>query len=172
MRRLYFLAPDVESTRRIVDDLLLHHVEERHIHVVAADHQAVTDADLPEAGLLQESDFIPAVERGLALGGATGALAGVAAIVLPGVGLAFGGGAIILGTTLAGAGVGAWASSMIGLSAPSSRLKGFEQAVANGEILVIVDVPKRSEESVRERVASHHPEAHVEGTEATVPAFP
>ena len=172
MRRLYFLAPDVESTRRIVDDLLLHHVEERHIHVLAADHQAVIDADLPEAGILQESDFVPAVERGLALGGATGAVAGVAAIVFPGVGLAVGGGAIILGTTLAGAGVGAWASSMIGLSAPSSRLRRFEEAIANGEILVIVDVPKRSEKAVVDLILSHHPEAHVEGTEATVPAFP
>lgn len=171
MRRLYFLAPDVASTRRIVDDLLLHHVQERHIHVVASDDQAIVDADLPEAGLLQESDFIPAVERGLALGGATGALAGLAAIVLPGVGLAFGGGAI-LGTTLAGAGVGAWASSMIGLSAPSSRLKAFEDAIREGRILVIVDVPKKSEQAVVDLIVSHHPEAKVEGTEATVPAFP
>ncbi|WP_026186003.1 hypothetical protein [Thioalkalivibrio thiocyanodenitrificans] len=171
MRRLYFLAPDVDSTRRIVDDLLLHHVEERHIHVVASDEKAVTDADLPEAGLLQESDFIPAVERGLALGGATGALAGLAAMVLPGVGLAFGGGAI-LGTTLAGAGVGAWASSMIGLSAPSSRLRAFEEAIRDGQVLVIVDVPKRSEQPVIDLIISHHPEARVEGTEATVPAFP
>jgi hypothetical protein len=171
MRRLYFLAPDVDSTRRIVDDLLLHHVAERHIHVVASDEQAVTDADLPEAGLLQESDFIPAVERGLALGGATGALAGLAAMVLPGVGLAFGGGAI-LGTTLAGAGVGAWASSMIGLSAPSSRLRAFEEAIRDGQVLVIVDVPKRSEQPVIDLITSHHPEARVEGTEATVPAFP
>ncbi|HSP00595.1 MAG TPA: DUF1269 domain-containing protein [Thioalkalivibrio sp.] len=171
MKRLYFLAPDVVSTRRIVDDLLLHHVEERHIHVVAADHKAVTDADLPEAGLLQQSDFIPAVERGLAMGGATGALAGLAAIVLPGVGLAFGGGAI-LGTTLAGAGVGAWASSMIGLSAPSSRLKAFEGAIRGGKILMIVDVPKTSEQAVVDLIQSHHPEARVEGTEATVPAFP
>lgn len=171
MKRLYFLAEDVVSTRRIVDDLLLHHVDERHIHVVASDEQAVTDADLPEASLLQESDFIPAVERGLALGGVTGALVGVAALVFPGVGLAFGGGAI-LGAAVAGAGVGAWASSMIGLSAPSSRLKAFEEAIRDGHILVIVDVPRRSEQAVTDLILQHHPGVRVEGTEARVPAFP
>ncbi len=171
MKRLYFLAEDVVSTRRIVNDLLLHHVDERHIHVVASDEQAVIDADLPEASLLQESDFIPAVERGLALGGATGALVGVAALVFPGIGLAFGGGAI-LGAAVAGAGVGAWASSMIGLSAPSSRLKAFEEAIRDGQILVIVDVPKKSEQAVTDLITQHHPGARVEGTEARVPAFP
>mgnify|MGYP000505963564 CR=1 FL=1 len=56
-------------------------IEERHIHIAAADHHALTEANLPEANLLQESDFVPAVERGLAVGGATGVLAGVAAVV-------------------------------------------------------------------------------------------
>lgn len=171
MRRLYFLAPDVVSARRIVDDLLLHHVSERHIHILASDRQAVIDADLPVAGLLQESDFIPAVERGLALGGTTGVLAGLAAMVIPGIGLAFGG-AAVLGAGMAGAGVGAWASSMIGLSAPSSRLRAFEEAIREGRLLVIVDVPKRSEQAVTDLIVHHHPEARVEGTEPTVPAFP
>jgi hypothetical protein len=171
MKRLYFLAEDVVSTRRIVDDLLLHHVDERHIHIVASDSQAVIDADLPEASLLQESDFIPAVERGLALGGATGALVGVAALVFPAAGLAFGGGAI-LGTAVAGAGIGAWASSMIGLSAPSSRLKAFEAAIRDGKILVIVDVPRKIEQAVTDLIVAHHPGARVEGTEPRVPAFP
>lgn len=171
MRRLYFLAQDVVGTRRIVDDLLLHHVNERHIHVLASDAQAVIDADLPEASLLQESDFIPAVERGLALGGATGALVGVAALVFPGIGLAFGGGAV-LGVAVAGAGVGAWTSSMIGLSAPSSRLKAFEEAIRDGQILVIVDVPRKSEQAVTDLILEHHPGVRVEGAEPRVPAFP
>ena len=105
MRRLYFLIPSVDSAKTIVDELLLARIEQRHIHIAAADHHALTEANLPEANLLQESDFVPAVERGVAIGGATGILAGVAAVALPGVGLALGGGAI-LGIGLAGAGLG------------------------------------------------------------------
>ncbi|MEZ5540620.1 MAG: DUF1269 domain-containing protein [Pseudomonadota bacterium] len=171
MRRLYFLLPNIDSAKQIVDELLLARVEERHIHIAAADHHALTAAHLPEAGLLQESDFIPAVERGLAIGGATGILAGIAAVAIPGIGLALGGGAI-LGIGLAGAGAGAWVSSMIGISAPSSRLKEFETAIKNGELLMMLDVPKARVEEITDLVRSHHPEAHIEGTEPVIPAFP
>ena len=63
--------------------------------------------DLPEASLLQKSDFIPAVQRGLALGGATGMLAGLVALALPAAPLVVAGG-VLLAASLAGAGVGAW----------------------------------------------------------------
>jgi hypothetical protein len=171
MRRLYFLIPDVDSAKTIVDELLLARVEERHMHIAAADHHALTEAHLPEAGLLQESDFVPAVERGVAIGGATGILAGIAAVALPGVGLALGGGAI-LGIGLAGAGVGAWLSSMIGISAPSTRLKEFESAIEKGSLLMMVDVPKARVDEITDLVKKHHPEAEVEGTEPVIPAFP
>lgn len=171
MRRLYFLIPNVDSAKKIVDELLLARIEERHIHIAAADHHALTEAHLPEASLLQESDFIPAVERGLAVGGATGILAGIAAVAIPGVGLVLGGGAI-LGIGLAGAGVGAWLSSMIGISAPSSRLKEFESAIQNGELLMMVDVAKSRVDDISNLVKSHHPEAHIQGTEPVIPAFP
>ncbi|MGB5427794.1 MAG: DUF1269 domain-containing protein [Gammaproteobacteria bacterium] len=171
MRRLYFLIPSVDSAKTIVDELLLARVEQRHMHIAAADHHALTEANLPEANLLQESDFIPAVERGLAIGGATGILAGIAAVALPGVGLVLGGGAI-LGIGLAGAGVGAWLSSMIGISVPSSRLTEFEDAIKAGSLLMMVDVPKARVEEITDLIKQHHPEAEVEGTEPVIPAFP
>jgi hypothetical protein len=150
---------------------LLARVEQRHIHIAAADHHALVQANLPEASLLQESDFVPAVERGLAIGGATGIVAGIAAVALPGVGLALGGGAI-LGIGLAGAGLGAWASGMIGISAPSSRLKEFESAISEGNLLMMVDVAKTQVDEMTALIKKHHPEAEVEGTEPVIPAFP
>ena len=171
MRRLYFMIPGIDSAKTIVDELLLARVDQRHIHIAAADHHALTEANLPEANLLQESDFVPAVERGLAIGGATGILAGVAAVALPGVGLVLGGGAI-LGIGLAGAGLGAWVSSMIGISAPSSRLTAFEDAIKEGGLLMMVDVPKTRVDEITDLIKQHHPEAVIEGTEPVIPAFP
>jgi hypothetical protein len=171
MRRLYFLVPSVESASQIVNELLLARIEARHIHILGRDHHALEEADLPEASLLQESDFVPALERGLAVGGATGLLAGLAAVTFPPAGLVLGGGAI-LGISLAGAGVGAWLSSMIGISAPNSRLTAFQGAVDAGQFLMMVDVPKSRVEEILELVHRHHPEAEVEGTEPTIPAFP
>lgn len=169
MRRLYFLVPDVKNAREIVNELLLARVEERHIHIIAKEGTPMED--LPEAGLVQKSDFIPALERGIAVGGATGALAGIVAVTFPPAGLVLGGGAI-LATALAGAGIGAWASSMIGSDAPNSQIKQFEKAIEQGELLMMVDVPKARVDEIDELVKKHHPEAEISGTEPTIPAFP
>jgi len=163
------LLPDIGSAKTIVDELLLARIPERRIHIAASDHHALSEAHLPEANLLQESDFVPAVERGLAIGGATGVVAGIAAISLGGIALA---GGAILGVGLAGAGIGAWLSSMIGVSAPSSRLRDFQAEIEKGSLMMMVDVPKARVDEITELVKSHHPEAEIEGTEPVIPAFP
>ncbi len=169
MRRLYFLVPPLETAKRIVEELLLARVEERHIHILAK--EGVPIESLPEAGLLQRSDLIPGLERGLALGGVAGLLAGLLALSFPPAGVVVGGGAV-LATVLAGAGIGAWISSMIGAAVPNSRLKAFEEAVASGELLMLVDVAAERAEEIEELIRTHHPDAEIGGKEATVPPFP
>ena len=169
MRRLYFLVPTVASARMINDELLLARVEERHIHVIAKEGTEMED--LPEATLTQKSDVIPALERGIAIGGVGGVLAGVVAVTFPPAGLALGGGAI-LATGLAGVGLGSLMSTMIGLDVPNSRIEKFQDAIESGELLMRVDVPKNRVDEIDELVKKHHPEADIEGTEPTMPAFP
>ncbi len=169
MRRIYFLVPDVTTTKRIVDELLLARIEERHIHVIAKSGTPMED--LPEANLLQKSDFIPAVERGLALGGTTGILAGLVAVTLPATAPMLAGG-ILLMATLSGAGIGAWAGGMVGVSVGNTRIKQFEKAIEAGQLLLLADVPKSRVDEIEERVKQHLPEVEIEGTEPTIPAFP
>jgi hypothetical protein len=169
MRRIYFLIPDLETANKVTDELLLARIDERHIHVIAREGTQL--GDLPKASLLQTSDVIPAVERGLAVGGVTGILAGVAAVSFPPAGLVLGGGAI-LATAIAGSGIGAWLSSMIGVDVVNSQIKQFEGAVEKGEVLFLVDVPKERVDEIETMVKMHHPDADVEGTEPHIPAFP
>ncbi len=161
MRRIYFLVPTIEITKKIVDELLLARVEARHIHVLAK-HGTFME-DLPEASFLQESDFLPALEQGVALGGATGLVAGLVAIALP-TGLVLGGGAIFA-ITLAGAGIGGLMSSMIGISIGSRRIEQFREAVEKGEFLLMIDVPRDRVEEIEAIVKSHHAEAECEGAD-------
>lgn len=168
MKRIYFLVPGIETAKMIVDDLLLARVEERHIHVAAK--RGTPLEDLPEATFLEKTDFVPALEQGLAVGGLTGILAGLVAFALP-TGLVLGGGAV-LASSLAGAGIGAWLSSMIGISIGSRRIQQFERALDGGELLVMVDVPKDRVDEIEGIVRKHHPEAECEGTEPHKPAFP
>lgn len=169
VKRLYFLLPDVESARRVVEDLLVRRVEERHIHLIA--RSGIPLEDLPEASLAQKTDLIPSLERGVAIGGATGAIAGLIAIAIPPAGLILGGGAV-LALAVAGAGFGAWASSLFGISIPNSQIKHFEEAIGRGEILMMIDVPKQQQHEITSLIQTHHPEVQVHGTEPTMPPFP
>lgn len=168
MKRIYFLVPDIETTQKIVDELLPARIEERHIHVLAKQNTPLEN--LPEATFLQKTDFIPALEQGLAVGGATGILAGLVAVLLP-TGVVLGGGAV-LAISLAGAGMGALMSSMVGISIGNRRLKRFEDALEKGELLVMVDVPQPRVDEISEMIKKHHPEVEFEGTEPTIPPFP
>lgn len=169
MRRIYFLVPDIAVTKRVVDDLVLARIDEKHIHVIAKRNTPLED--LPEATLLQKSDFVPAVEQGLAVGGSTGMLAGLIAIMLPPASTVIAGG-ILLATTVVGASVGAWVSGMVGMSIGNRRIKEFEDAVEAGKFLVLVDVPTSRLEEIEERIKQHIPQAEIEGTEPRIPAFP
>lgn len=169
MRRLYFMVPDIDTANTVVDELLLKRVDEHHIHVVAKEGTPM--GDLPEANLFQKSDFIPAMERGLAVGGITGLVAGLAAMTFPPAGLVLAGGAV-LGTSLAGAGIGAWISGMIGMDVPNTQIEKFEDAIEKGEILMMVDIPKERVEEIEALIQQHHPDADMGGTEPHIPAFP
>lgn len=169
MRRIYFLVPNITVTHKIVDELLLAKIEEKHIHVLAK--RGTPLENLPEASLLQKSDFIPAVEQGLALGGATGLLAGLVAIALPPASTVVAGG-ILLGSGLAGAGIGAWLSGMVGMSIGNRRTKEFEEAIETGEFLVLADVSPERVNEIEVLIRKHIPEVEVEQTEPRIPAFP
>lgn len=168
-RRLYFLVPDTGIASSIVDDLLLARVEEKHIHLIAK--RNIPLGELLEASFLQKTDFLPAIERALVVGGATGTLAGLVALALaPGVVVA--GGAVLLASTLSGAGIGAWLGGMVGMNVGNSRLQQFEAAIEAGAILMLVDVPLARVDEISTLIRSRHPDATPEGTEPTVPPFP
>jgi len=169
MRRLYFLVPDVETGKKVVDELLLARVEWKHIHVVAK--RGTPLEDLPEASFWQKSDIVPAMLRAVPIGGATGVLCGLVGLVLE-PHLVVAGGALLLASSLAGVGVGVYMGGMIGLNVGSTRLKAFQKAIEGGELLVITDVPTGRVEEITERIRKAYPKADPEGVEPRVPAFP
>jgi len=169
MKRIYFLVPDISTARTIIDELLLARIEVRHLHIIAK--RGTPLEDLPEASVLQKTDFIPAVERGLAMGGSVGILAGLVAVAIPPASTVIAGG-ILLAAALSGAGLGAWLGGMVGMNIGNTRLKRFEEAVEAGQLLILADVPPGRVDDIEERVRQHIPKAEIEGTEPMIPIFP
>jgi len=166
-RRLYFLLPDVSSTRQVVNELLLTRIDSRRLHVIAKDESLIEG--LPEANLLQKSDVIHGLEMGLIVGGLTGALGGIIASQLSTV---LAGGALVLISSLAGAFVGAWVAGMIGTSVRNSQIASYQPAIDNGEILLMVDTNRNRVSEIISMIKRRHPEAHGQRVEPTIPAFP
>lgn len=166
MRRVYFLLPNLESARAVVQDLRRAGVEEDDMYVLAKEGMPLED--LPKTSLKQRTDAMRGLEIGVAGGGAAGLLAGLAALTLPGTGAVLAGGALAY-TALAGAGVGGAAGTLIGLAYPDQRLLKFESAIHRGEILMLVDTPEDQVPEIEEVVKQHHPEAEFGGTDPTRP---
>lgn len=168
MKRIYFLIPNIEMTKKIVDELLLARVHEANIHVLAKRDTPLDN--LPEASFLQKSDFIPALEQGMAVGGLAGILFGLVAVTY--FSSLHMNGSMVLLSALLGVGFGAWVSSMVGSSIGNRRLKQFAEAIENGDFLMMVDVPSQRVDGVEQLVKDKHPRAHFEGVEPNIPAFP
>lgn len=169
-RRIYWLIPDVESARRAVDELLLARVPVKHIH--CAGREGVNLSGLHPANVLQTTDVIYAAEAGLLIGGTLGIAAGLLVAMYYPLGidsLQWGVVAVLGGL---GALFGAWSSSMIGVSVPSHRLKRFEAAVEQGQILLMVDVPSLQVKEIEALLQASHPEARFEGEDPDTPVFP
>lgn len=88
--------------------------------------------DLKEA----DTDFLPAAMRGMGIGGATGLLAGLAAVVFTPVGITLAGAAAV---GALGALVGGWSSALMGSALPDPVRQQFDDEISAGRILVLVD---------------------------------
>lgn len=168
MLRLYFLLPDTETAKLVVQDLLDARIVERQIHAIGKDHHLDQKHHFSKAGFLLEDDVKPAIEKGLAAGGITGFVAGLVAVAFPPAGLVLGGGAI-LASSLGGAAFGALVAPMIGVSAQNTRLKHYEDALEAGEYLIMVDVPDADMESISNLIRTRYPKVNVEVTEVNAP---
>lgn len=145
MERLYFLVPDLATTRHIVAALNTAGIDDKHLGVVAPASTPL--GDLPEASVWETTELGRGIEGGLVVGGAAGLIGGLLAVTLPPVGLALAGSAV-LATAAAGAGFGAVVSGLIAKDMPKKDIEALEGAIIMGHTLMLVDVPRRRKDEV------------------------
>jgi hypothetical protein len=167
-RRLYFLLPDVDSAREMLNEMLLARIEEGRIHFLGK--RDALPAGLPEATVLQKTDVLHGARLGMVIGGVAGTLGGLLVVLFPpgGASLEL---VTVLIAALLGALFGAWASSMVASAVPNSQLTRFAPDLERGKVLMMVDVPMRRIPDILELVRRRHPEATSSGFEPTV-VFP
>lgn len=156
--KLVLTAPSVSLCEQTVELLRSLGIGDESIGVIASDQ--TTLPSLPSAELM-ENDIIPAVQRGGTAGALTGVIAGLG-VALAAPGFVIGGAGLAL-AAVGGASFGALASGLIGTSVPNSHLQQYQEALEQGELLLIVDVPDTLEESIKKSLIQRFPSLRVEG---------
>jgi len=167
--RLYFMLPNVASATATADELLLARIEDRRMHFLA--RRGTDLGELHEASVLQKTDVRHGAAVGLMGGAVLGIVAGALVLMFPPTAepmRLF----TVLATTLIGAFLGMWMSTLVASALPNSHLKRFEDDIARGGVLMMVDVTRNEREKVERIVTTRHPEAVAHGYEPTIPAFP
>lgn len=168
-RRLYFLVPDVQSARSMLDEMLLARIHVERIHFLGK--RGTLPDDLPEASVLQKTDMVHGAQLGVVIGAAAGLLGGMMVVFFPPEGILVPWVAVLIGGIL-GALLGSWISSMAASAVPNTKLNAFHPEIERGRVLMMVDVPMRRVDEISQLVAARHPEAVAGGWEPTIPAFP
>jgi hypothetical protein len=141
--RRVFSTPSLAVARAVLDAAKHNGIADNDVSLIA---RADIELDsIPDERKEVDTDFVPAALRGAGYGGAAGLLAGLAAIVIVPAGITLAGAAIV---GVAGALVGTWASALVGSSLPDPIRRKFEDEIAAGRILVVIDGEKPLQDHV------------------------
>jgi len=168
MERIYFLLPGPQEAQGLVRYLRKQGLGDDQLHVTARIHAGVDD--LPPASVVDQNDMLPAMRRGVLIGGGMGLLAGLVVAIVSDVNwlLSIGIVAAIAGL---GFGVGGFASALVGAGMERKPVAEAEDALRKGAVLVMVDTPDEDAPALERRVLERFPDARIQAEDELDPDF-
>lgn len=154
--RLYCLVPDLDAARAVAQELSCADVEPFRLRVIVRRETPVVG--LPEASLRERAALVQAARRGLMMGGMGGAIAGLVAAfeIAAHLVLAF---VLVPLAGLAGAVVGAWICSMMGVGRPHPEVSAYQKAIDAGYVLILIHTRHERLETMQRLIKRQHPGA-------------
>jgi len=166
MRRLYYIADDLPTTKAIAETLRDEGVTDWNFHVLAKDEGGLYRHHIHSATPIHQLDVIHTGERWAMLGAMVGLVAGLAAYFTSALPWAPTTLSVFL-FTLVGGLFGAWQGGMVGLSRENYKLEPFHQEIEAGRYLIMVDVKADSKARVREIMNMGFPRVRFCGKDST-----
>jgi hypothetical protein len=167
MQRLYYLADDVETTRRVSDALHKEGISDWNFHVLAKDEAGLYTHHIHSATPYQQLDLIHTAQRWGLGGGAIGLAAGMLGYLLQPLAWQVNELVVVL-VTLLGACFGAWIGGMVGLTRENYKVSPFHDDIEAGRYLIMVDVHKEFRPRVRELMNMQFPLVQRCGSSSTL----
>jgi len=140
--------PDMEAARSALDDLTSAGIEAEDISLLGrAVDEARNETDTRLRDMEATGEIAKRAGTGIAAGSTVGALAGVAAFAIPGVGPVIGGGilAAVVGGGIAGGSVGGMVGGVAGLSLEDDWDLTFQDSIRAGRVLLAVHAADKAD---------------------------
>ena len=164
MKCLYYLAPTLESTRAVSNDLHAVGVRDWYIHVIGNDEAGLQKERIHSSNYIETLDFL---RTGL-LGAYIGFFVGMFGAFLLMATKTFGPDtrviaylAVMLVATL----FGAWMGGMFGLGVENKKLRQFHDDIQSGKYLILIYSRKGSGETIEAMMREKHPESEYVATD-------
>jgi len=157
MNTIIALYDDFATARRAIEELVAAGYSRENISLVA------NDATKEYAGYLADDYDDVEGDEGAGFGAVVGALIGLGAMAIPGVGPVIAGGSLVAALTGAGLGAAAGAvtggltAALIDLGVPEADATLYHEGIRRGGALVSIQVPDDSVDVARRILNSYHP---------------
>ncbi len=169
MRRLYYVADNVDDAEAVTAALQTEGVSHWHLHVLAKDAAGLYTHKIHSANPIHQLDFVRTGARYALAGLLSGCLLAVVlyglssweVINLPTSPMVF----VVLG--LVGLCFGAWEGGLVGLTRENYKIERFHQEIEAGKYLIMVDVNKDQRPVVKELMNFEFPRIPYRGGDTT-----
>jgi hypothetical protein len=160
MKCFYYLAPTLDSTHQISDDLHDVGVLDWFLHIIAKDEAGLKREHLHSSNYLETTDIIRDGLIGANLGFIIAVIAAGLVMVLEPFGpdtpkmVYF---AVVVVFTM----FGAWVGGLTGIDKENKKLKRFHDDIEAGKYLILIYAGKEKEDVIREMMREKHTEARL-----------
>ncbi len=158
MKCLYYLAPTLDSTHQISDDLHDVGVQDWLLHVISRDKAGLKKEQIQSSNYIETRDIV----RGGLIGANIGFIVGVLCVGLLMWLKPFGDGvplialiSVVVFWTL----FGSWEGGLYGVSKQNKKIEPFADALDSGQYLILIYAKKELEDTVKSMMSERHPEA-------------
>ena len=160
MKCLYYLAPTLESTHQVSDDLHAAGVKDFFLHVISKDESGLKQQHIHSSNYLETLDIVRDGFIGAALGFIVG-LIGAAFVRfvepvgpdLPRIVYVL----IVAVLTM----FGAWIGGLTGIATENNKLKRFHDDIEAGKYLILIYARKEQGPAVEALMRTRHPETEL-----------
>ena len=165
MKCLYYVAPTLDSTRTISDDLHQIGIKDWYMHVISKDKAGLRRAKIHSSNEIETLDILRTSLLGASAGFLIG-LVGAAALLTFDV---FGESASIWAysaVVVVATMFGAWFGGLLGFGTENHKLREFHDDIESGKYLFLIYARSNKLDAIREMMRLRHPESMHVATDA------